>query len=389
MNGITRRALGWLAIGAMLLGLAPGPSHAADIAALLKPLQQVDREGTGNDTAREAWARLAALDAAQLPALLAGIDEANSLAANWIRAAVDAIAERTLAAGQALPTAELETFLRDTRHAPRARRLAFEWLARVDPAAPDRLIPGLLEDPSVEFRRDAVARLLSAATEKFNAQDNAAATALYQQALRGARDADQVDEIEQKLKTLGTPIDVARHYGFLLQWKVIGPFDNTSQSGFDVAYPPETKLDFTAVYPGKGQEARWVDCVSTNRLGLVDLNQTLGKHKGSAAYATTEFVADAAREVEFRYGTPNATKLWLNGELLSQFHVYHAGDEVDQYLARGKLRPGRNVILLKVCQNEQTESWAQDWTFKFRVCDAAGTAVLAQDRAGTSAANQP
>ncbi len=35
-----------------------------------------------------------------------------------------------------------------------------------------------------------------------------------------------------------------------------------------------------------------------------------------------------------------------------------------------------NVLLLKVCQNEQEQSWAQDYKFQLRVCDATGSAVL-------------
>ena len=53
---------------------------------------------------------------------------------------------------------------------------------------------------------------------------------------------------------------------------------------------------------------------------------------------------------------------------------------MDQYVSTGVLKPGRNVILLKVCQNEQDQSWAQDWKFQLRVCDATGTAVLSRDR---------
>jgi hypothetical protein len=44
------------------------------------------------------------------------------------------------------------------------------------------------------------------------------------------------------------------------------------------------------------------------------------------------------------------------------------------------LKKGRNEILVKICQNEQTEDWAQTWDFQLRVCDALGTAVLSQDR---------
>lgn len=60
--------------------------------------------------------------------------------------------------------------------------------------------------------------------------------------------------------------------------------------------------------------------------------------------------------------------------------VYHSGSSLDQYVASGKLKRGRNVILLKICQNEQTENWAQDWEFQLRICDAVGTAVLAANR---------
>ena len=60
--------------------------------------------------------------------------------------------------------------------------------------------------------------------------------------------------------------------------------------------------------------------------------------------------------------------------------VYHAGNEFDQYVAAGHLKKGKNVILLKILQNKQAETWAQDWSFQFRVCDKIGTAVLAKNR---------
>ena len=36
------------------------------------------------------------------------------------------------------------------------------------------------------------------------------------------------------------------------------------------------------------------------------------------------------------------------------------------------LKKGENVIVLKVCQNDQKEPWAQDWKFQMRVCDDTG-----------------
>jgi hypothetical protein len=48
---------------------------------------------------------------------------------------------------------------------------------------------------------------------------------------------------------------------------------------------------------------------------------------------------------------------------------------VDQYVGRGRLKKGRNEVLLKICQNDQKEDWAQSWSFQARLCDALGGGV--------------
>src|SRR5947209_9516296 len=41
-------------------------------------------------------------------------------------------------------------------------------------------------------------------------------------------------------------------------WHYIGPFDNTDNQGFDVAYPPEKEIDLARKYPGKdGKPIGW------------------------------------------------------------------------------------------------------------------------------------
>jgi hypothetical protein len=68
-------------------------------------------------------------------------------------------------------------------------------------------------------------------------------------------------------------------------------------------------------------------------------------------------------------------KIFVNGKLLFAREEYHHGSKIDQYIVKGKLKAGTNEILLKVCQNEQTEAWAQKWTFQLRLSDAVGAAV--------------
>jgi len=87
-----------------------------------------------------------------------------------------------------------------------------------------------------------------------------------------------------------------------------------------------------------------------------------------------------ATPVEIRVGCINGNKVWVNGKMVVSNHVYHASTAIDQYTAQATFRKGRNDILVKVAQNEQTEDWAQRWQFQLRVCDSYGTAILATDR---------
>jgi len=353
-------------------------TNAADVQPLLKTLQAVGPEGAGHREAARAWGQLAQADAADLPTILAGLDQAGPLAANWIRTAIDAIAERELRSGGRLPAAQLEAFVLDTRHAPRARRLAYEWLARVDRTAPTRLIPRMLNDPSLELRRDAVESWIEKATALEESGKNDRALAVYQEAFASARDLDQVKLLAGRIEKLGGSVDLPRHFGFLVRWKLIAPFDNTGEKGHDTVYPPEKEIDLAASYPGKHGPVRWIDHQTDDDYGTIDFNEAFREEKAVAGYATTEFFSERRQEVQFRLTTRNAVKLWLNGTLIDEHIIYHAGSELDQYISTAVLKPGRNVILVKICQNEQTQSWANTWQFQLRVCLPDGTAVVSQ-----------
>lgn len=368
-------------LSALCLAVTLSPQAvAADLEPPLKQLLAVGPQGAGNRDAQQAWEQIARADASHLPTILAALDEAGPLAANWVRCAADAIAQREVRRHGKLPREELERFVLDRQHAPRARRLAYEWLVRADPTASDRLIPGMLDDPSVELRRDAVARLIDEAEPMAEGGQPRKAVPLWRKALTAARDLDQIKLLAARLKEQGEPVDLARHFGFVVRWKLIGPFDNTGEKGYDVAYPPEREIDLAASYPGKHGQVTWIEHETDQEFGRVDLNKALVEEKDVVGYATAEFFADREREVELRLASDNAVKLWLGGTLIDEHNVYHAGSQFDQYASRGVLRPGRNVILVKICQNEQTQDWARGWSFQLRLCDSTGGAVLASDR---------
>ena len=250
---------------------------AAEAGSLIARIKNVKTEGTGNKEAAQAWKELVRLGPGVLPEILKGLNDADPIASNWLRSAVDAIAERTQAEGNKLPAEKLENFVLQTQNTGSARRLAYEWLSRIDPAAPDRLLPKMLNDPGAELRRDAVARAYQSAKQLLEKGDKAGATAALRALFSAARDRDQVDQIAKDLKGLDVQVDVTAHFGFISQWLLIGPFDNTKGIGFDKVYPPEQKVNLAGIHEGKNaKELRWALYRTADPYGMVDLNKAIG-----------------------------------------------------------------------------------------------------------------
>jgi hypothetical protein len=330
------------------------------------------RGTTGAAAARQAAAKVVAGGADNLILLLQGFDGATPLGANWLRSSFETLAASESGEDRRLPADNLRTFILDVRNDPAARRLAYEWLVKQEPKMEQQLIPGLLEDPHPDFRRDAVAMLIEQAKES----EGTAAQQLYRKALKGAVHDDQVKIIAAALEAAGDPVDLQLHFGFLPSWKVIGPFDNKDKKGYAVAYPPEASIDLDASYDGQLGKVSWQDISTDDGYGIVSIADQIDNYKGSLMYAVTTFRSATGGNVEFRLGTPNAWKLWVNGELVFEREEYHRSTRMDQYRIPVSLIAGDNTIMLKVCQNEQEEDWAQDYQFQLRVSDSSGAAIL-------------
>ncbi len=364
-----------ICVGVLLWGIGASISSAQDVASLLLRIKAVGKEGVGNVDASKAWKELVAKGPAVMPDVLAGMDDANPVAVNWLRAAIESIQDKAAQSGQKVPADKIDAFLKDTRHHGRARRLAYECLVRLDPKVPERLLPKMLDDPSSEIRRDAVAVKLEAGM-KSTFENEDAQKKFYHDLLTRARDRDQVNTISAELKKLKVNVDLTAHFGFVTRWLLIGPFDNVKGVGFHNAYAPEKGFDLKSDYLGKGNErVRWTEHTTEKPMGMVDLNEAVGKLKGAVVYAYAAIASEGERPVELRAGSNNAVRMWLNGKEVYFREEYHHGFDMDQHVGKGMLKKGRNEILIKVCQNEQTESWAQLWSFQLRVCDALGAAT--------------
>ena len=355
-------------------------SQGAEVSELTAIVNKIGIKGQGHSDAREAMAQLGKMEPVSAVAILSHFDSSNKLAMNWLRAAVDGILENGVARSQELPVTALVKFLQDQEQDAYARRVAYEWIIEVEPQRKSAILEKSLNDPSLEIRREAVAFALDSAA---NLEEASSEKALekYRSTLVSARDIDQIDSITESIERLGSTVDLPSHFGFLMNWHLIGPFDNSGKSGFDVAYGPENAIKLQAAVEGKTGSVKWFEHSTEDPYGLVDLNSIMPeKYKGAIVYAYTTFDTDSEREVEIRLGCINGNKVWVNGKLITSNHVYHANTSIDQYIAKANFRAGTNEILVKVAQNEQEESWAQRWQFQLRICDQYGTAILSKNR---------
>jgi hypothetical protein len=358
---------------AFLIAVVPG-LRAADIAPLIAQIKSVGAEGAGSGPAAAAWAQLSKLNADAILPIMSAFDDASPRAANWLRSALDAIVERERAAKRALPVPDLEKFLADKRHNGQARRLAYELILAGDPRVEKRMLPTFLDDPSLELRFEAVAKAFEAAKALPKESDEAKAT--MRKLVQASRDVDQVEEIAKELDGRGEPIDFIKLYGFITQWHLCGTFDNTGGKGFAASYPPEKKVELSATVPGKGgKEVKWFGHATPDKMGAVDLNKAIAKEKNCVAYGFTVIDSPEDRAVEIRAASATALKIFVNGQETFAREVYHQTFATDSHIAPARLKKGKNTILIKVCQNDQKEPWAQEWRFQLRVSDALGTPV--------------
>lgn len=351
----------------------------------LLSLGNVGPEGAGNAVASEAWKELTTQGPEIILPTLGAMENAGPLARNWMRTAVETVFERELSAGTDLPAEEIKAFVLDRENEPNARRLAFDLYTKVESDDASSMIPGMIDDPSAPLRRDAVQQLIDEGKALLSEEKKDESIEVLRRALDGARDVDQIDTIAKLLREdLEQEVDLPKHFGFLMYWHLIAPFDNTEREGFETVFPPENEINLDSQYTGKdGKEIAWEEYSTSDDYGKVDFNQPFSPMKQVVGYGYTEFQSAEERPAELRLGCKNAWKIWFNGEFLFGRDEYHRGQRIDQYILPVTLKEGKNTILVKACQNEQEQDWTVQWEFQLRVCDETGTAILSTDRKPT------
>jgi hypothetical protein len=358
---------GWAVAVALAVFAAAAPAQDGDVAKAVAALKGVTREGATNDAAGPAWKTVVDAGPTAFAPVILAVDDANPTAANWLLSAARAIAENDKKAGRKTHNLVYERMLVNRGLAPSVRRLAYELLADQDAAAAARMLSGLLDDPQPDLRREAVADQLK------KLQAGGPALVPLEKLFAYAREKDQAEEIAKELEKAGKAVSVTEHFAFLTHFRVVGPFHSEQGKALALSYPPETNPDPAAEYPGKDDaKVKWAPLATAHKYGVLDLNEKVGRLKNACVYALAVVHAEKERPAEVRVGSPNAVAIFLNGKKLFGREEYHHGDQLDYHTGRGLLKAGENAVVVKVCQNNQTDSWAQRWQFQARVCDATG-----------------
>ena len=363
-----------------LLALA-GPASELRGQDAVDTIRSIERGGRGVAEASAAAEQLMN-NPISLDVLLNKAATANPIAKNWLLSIAQSIVDRQEADAR---RQFLENLLANQLADGELRYWALDRLSDRQPELREKLLEGRTDDPSLDIRYEAIELALKQLPSVDAAKDNESIkqqlVASYTQLLNLSRLAEQIFVINAKLKELDSEIDLRKHFGFVSNWQVVGPFDNRQQSGFEVVYPPEAeytqsgKLDMAHRYPGKAGEVAWQAATTDKPDGLVNLNPLFSNEKAAVVYAYANVDSPVDAECQVRFGTANANRVWVNGEESTANNVYHTGSPIDQYVGAAKLRRGTNTVLMKICQNEQTEEWAQDFAFKLRFTDATGRAI--------------
>lgn len=372
---LSRRILcGWLFIGCSEI---TAEEKASDVNQRLAVIAQVGPNGAGSALAKAACEDLGRRGMEILPQLLVAMDTSNVVAANWLRTVYEPLVEKGLSVRDTKwPTAFLKDFVSDEHRRGKPRELALTLLDRIDPAFRESWIPTRLND--AHFRFQAVAAALTVGEKSLGEQRTDDAKAQFRKAFAAARDSGQVTQAASKLASLGEPQDVAKHLGLITNWQLLGPFDAPQKTGYSLVFPPEERIDLNAKYAGQNDaEIAWKPHETKDVLGTVNLNEAIAATKEAVGYAYTEIDVAAAGPAQLRCSADDNCTVWLNGEKVFGRDQWLNGTRFDRFITPITLKPGRNTLLVKICQGPQHRDpeVPNNWTFQLRLCDEQGAGV--------------
>ncbi|MYH79361.1 WD40 repeat domain-containing protein [Candidatus Poribacteria bacterium] len=170
------------------------------------------------------------------------------------------------------------------------------------------------------------------------------------------RDNDMSEKAESHIQKTGFIIEDA--------WLVLTPFDNAQGIGYNTAYIPEdaTQIELTEKYDGIDGQIHWQKSEDNILNGYISLGDNID---WGVAYAFATVTSPDEREILLKFDSDDQGKIWLNGEQVFT-HTKAFSAVIDNYTIPVTLKPGKNSILVKVCEE------VGGWGFYLRITDTDG-----------------
>ncbi|MBN2093175.1 tetratricopeptide repeat protein [candidate division KSB1 bacterium] len=167
-----------------------------------------------------------------------------------------------------------------------------------------------------------------------------------------------LEKAQAQLKITGVPEEK--------KWMLIGPYQNLK--GFQTAFPPENEIKLDKIYTVQNQSIKWQHANDGFNEGYINLKQTYANYNWKVAYGLIYVNSPAQKEAQIRIGTNDAVRLWVNDEEIWRLNIER--DSIfDNDVIDITLHPGRNKILIKVCNR------INEWGYYFRITDKAGNGL--------------
>ena len=184
---------------------------------------------------------------------------------------------------------------------------------------------------------------------------------------------EQLGGIEETKGQIKEAIRLYENIGAVTKWRLIGPFENISASGFDRKFTPEQFDSPDTVLQGtSGGLIRWFEPAVYRNDCWIDIARYFPSIRGMF-YATTYVYSPQEQRVHARLGTSGAFKLYVNDSVVHDSFDEHNND-LDTYISEVTLNKGWNRILVKIGSSELNRC-----NFLFRITDKKGNQLKGLD----------
>jgi tetratricopeptide (TPR) repeat protein len=177
---------------------------------------------------------------------------------------------------------------------------------------------------------------------------------------------EELGEYYEVVQDLKKSREELSQIGAIMEWQIVGDFENISASGFDKNYGPVYHPEPESIFKNKVDAVvKWFDLYKQVSGKWIDFTNNFYCNN-TLVFAQTFCNSSSDQFVYLRIGTSGSLKLWVNDQLLFK-ESEERNNGIDTYIIPVKLFKGNNRILLQVACSKINRC-----NFMMRVTDEAG-----------------